>query len=197
MKNNFFDINSVGDFIETYTGKFFYLLNPKERDVDIIDIAHSLSQLCRYTGHTQNFYSVAEHSYFASHIIDEKYALEALLHDAVEVYMNDMSRPVKRSIALKSNKLYDNYKEIEQNIEKIIAKKYKLQFPFPEEVKKIDNIMLYLEAHQLHFKKIDKWNFPIIIANKNLITIQNYKPKEIEKRFLNRFIELTEKRKKK
>ena len=45
--------------IRTYTGRYFDILNPQAKDVSIIDIA--LSQLCRFTGHTEEFYSVAQH----------------------------------------------------------------------------------------------------------------------------------------
>ena len=47
--------------IRTYTGRYFDILNPQAKDVSIIDIAHALSQLCRFTGHTEFFHSVAQH----------------------------------------------------------------------------------------------------------------------------------------
>jgi len=54
------------DWIQTYTGKPFWILEPHADDIDIVDIAHALSMLCRYNGHTKRFYSVAEHCYLLS-----------------------------------------------------------------------------------------------------------------------------------
>lgn len=62
-------------WIETYTGRKFYLLHPRPEDVDITDIAHALSNQCRYTGHTRMFYSIAEHSYHVSYHVPETDAL--------------------------------------------------------------------------------------------------------------------------
>ena len=49
-------------FITTYTKKYFDPLNVDESLLDIKDIAHALSLICRGNGHVQYFYSVAQHS---------------------------------------------------------------------------------------------------------------------------------------
>ncbi len=89
-----------GDYIATYTGKQFYPLDPRPEDVCLEDIAHSLSNLCRFTGHTDTdrFYSVAQHSVICSTIVAPEAALLALLHDAAEAYLGDISRPLKRDL---------------------------------------------------------------------------------------------------
>ena len=89
-------------WIETYTGKKFHLLEPHEDEVDIIDIAHALSQLCRFTGHSKTFYSIAQHSVLVSNLIDPQYAFAGLLHDAPEAYIGDWSRPLQKLPSLKS-----------------------------------------------------------------------------------------------
>src|ERR1035437_9287013 len=85
--------------IETYSGKWFDILEPTPDMIDIKSIAHSLSNICRYTGHVRHFYSVAQHSWIGSVIIPEPYKLEFLLHDASEAYIGDMSRPLKHCTA--------------------------------------------------------------------------------------------------
>src|SRR5689334_14267678 len=87
------------DWIRTYTGRKFYLFDSGPEDVEIEDIAHALSMQCRYNGHVQRFYSVAEHSCYVSAIVaaemgnakyDINVALWALLHDASEAYLGDV-----------------------------------------------------------------------------------------------------------
>ena len=55
------DAPRIGDWMQTYSGKRYYPVDPRIEDVDINDIAHALSHLCRYGGHCSRFYSVAEH----------------------------------------------------------------------------------------------------------------------------------------
>lgn len=47
--------------ILTSTGKRFDLFEPDADLIDQRDIAHSLAHLCRFNGHTREFYSVAQH----------------------------------------------------------------------------------------------------------------------------------------
>lgn len=49
-------------WIQTYSGRQFDIAAPTPEMVDLEDIAHSLAMQCRYNGHCQHFYSVAEHS---------------------------------------------------------------------------------------------------------------------------------------
>jgi hypothetical protein len=50
-----------GDWMQTYSGRRFYPLDPRAEELADLDIAHALSLLCRYGGHVERFYSVAEH----------------------------------------------------------------------------------------------------------------------------------------
>ena len=85
-------------FILTYTGKVFPFDSITPDCIDIRDIAHSLSQLCRYTGHTNMFYSVAQHSLLVSEKMPGGAAdkLCGLLHDGAEAYTNDLASPLKK-----------------------------------------------------------------------------------------------------
>jgi len=83
----------IGDWIQTYTGKRFWPLDPRPEDVDILDIAHSLSLLCRFTGHTSSFYSVSQHSILVAQEVPKRLRLWALFHDAAEAYIGDIARP--------------------------------------------------------------------------------------------------------
>ncbi len=128
-------------FIQTHTGRKVHFLNPVEEEIDIEDIAHTLSLLCRYGGHCQEFYSVAQHSVLCAREVPERLRLEALLHDASEAYLVDMPRPIKRTLK--------EYTDIENKIQSVISKKYGINYPFSKEVHFIDNKMLATEAKTL------------------------------------------------
>jgi len=88
-------------FIETYTGRAFWPLHPTEDALSVIDIAHALSNQCRYSGHVQFFYSVAQHccllaAWLSNHGGSALDCLQILMHDAPEAYLVDIPRPVKQ-----------------------------------------------------------------------------------------------------
>ena len=88
-------------WIETFLGHPIDPLNPDPRRIFFMDIAHALSNQCRFSGHTREFYSVAQHSVHVSQHIKEiggcpMTQLYGLMHDASEAYLVDMPTPVKR-----------------------------------------------------------------------------------------------------
>jgi hypothetical protein len=83
------------NWFDTVTGRRVYLLEPDPEQIDINDIAWSLSNICRYNGHCDSFFSVAQHSVEVSLVVPWKWALEALLHDASEAYLGDVISPLK------------------------------------------------------------------------------------------------------
>src|SRR5437867_735279 len=48
-------------WLRTFTGKVIDPTNIKVSDIDLIDIGHALSNICRFGGHSNTFHSVAEH----------------------------------------------------------------------------------------------------------------------------------------
>jgi uncharacterized protein len=148
-------MNRIGDWIQTYTGKRFYPLDPRTEEIDIEDIAHALSNQCRFAGHVKTFYSVAEHSVrVATYLLSlmgwnvqrqdvRRIALTALLHDASEAYLTDIHRPIKR------NPQMSFYVQAERNLEHTLATKYDLIHPYPTDIHKADNILLITERRDL------------------------------------------------
>lgn len=92
----------AAEFIETYTGRKFNPRNPRPIDISVIDIAHALSNQCRYSGHTAWHYSVAQHCVLLSDYAERVLkappveCLQILMHDAPEAYLVDIPRPVKQ-----------------------------------------------------------------------------------------------------
>jgi 5'-deoxynucleotidase YfbR-like HD superfamily hydrolase len=139
-----------GDWSQVFTGKQFWTLDPKEEEIDIRDIAHSLALQCRFNGHCEKFYSIAQHSILVSKIVSKEQALAGLLHDASEAYTGDIVRPLKKFII--------NFKEIELKIEKIIFEKFGIKEVNHSEIKKADNIALVTEMRDLMKESPEKWN---------------------------------------
>lgn len=142
--------------ITTYTGRHFDPACPEEENLDIRDIAHALSLICRGNGHVKTFFSVGQHCIHCAleaqaRGYDRRLVMACLLHDASECYMSDVPRPVKQSMPL--------YKEMEERLLEQIYKKY-LGTPLTEEeekkVKQIDDDMLYYDLLNLLSEKMDR-----------------------------------------
>jgi 5'-deoxynucleotidase YfbR-like HD superfamily hydrolase len=127
--------------MQTYTGKFVDLANFKEEDVRLPDISHALSILNRFTGHSKCPYSVAQHSVMVSRLVDDKHALWGLMHDASEAYLGDVATPLKN--------ILPGYRELEEHVQKTIARVFALPWPMPPEVKHADLRALMGEKRDL------------------------------------------------
>lgn len=138
-----------GDWMQTYTGKRFYPLDPRSEDIDAEDIAHALSLLCRYGGHVDRFYSVAEHCVLMSYAVSPENALAALLHDATEAYVGDMVRPLKRQMP--------QYQHFEAAVWLAICDHFRLFPMLAEEVKQADNRILLTERDALMLRTQYSW----------------------------------------
>jgi 5'-deoxynucleotidase YfbR-like HD superfamily hydrolase len=171
-------------WIETFTGKHFDILEPQSDEIDIVDIAHSLSLQCRFTGHTKHFYSVAQHSFYASQLVPPEDALWALLHDASEAYISDMSRPLKHY-----TDCGHHYKIVEDKIMAAICMKFRLPFRMPLSVRKADDSLLYAEKEQLMADA--KWDTLWSSEDAAKIKIDYWPPELAKTRFLARYYTLS------
>lgn len=127
--------------LQTVSGRMINLANPEPADININDIAHSLANLCRFTGHTKSFYSVAQHSLLASLNVGAEHALVALMHDAAEAYIGDLAAPLKYMLPA--------YREVEAGLWDAIAWKYRLPDELPAEVHEVDLRLLATEKRDV------------------------------------------------
>ena len=146
-----------GPYITTLSNSQFFIEECNVADIPIIDVAHSLSMKCRFNGHLNHFYSVAEHSVFVSRLVPEEDALWGLLHDASEAFLPDVPRPFKG--------LFPGFKEYEDRILQAFAEVYDLPWPVPESVKEVDKHIIAAEA-QLFYPNPPEW-------------VKNYEPMKI------------------
>lgn len=131
------------DWIQTFCGKRFYPFDPRPEEVFIRDIAHALSLINRFTGHTREGMSVAQHCVHVSQVCDPRDAKWGLLHDASEAYMQDLSRPIKHRPEMKF------YRDAEQRVLEVIAERFGLKMPIPLSVHQADRRMLLTERRDL------------------------------------------------
>jgi hypothetical protein len=177
--------NRRGDWMQVFSGRQFWPLDPRPEEIEIEDIAHALSMQCRYAGHTKKFYSVAEHSLLISQVVSQDFALWGLLHDASEAYLTDIIRPIKPFMS--------EYKVWEKELMRCIAIRFGLEqygsdYPEPLAVKRMDARILWNEQKALMGVCEANWSlWGEPIPN---ITIKAYSPATAKRKFLERFNEL-------
>ena len=142
-------------YITTYTGKHFDPITPDKNLIDIRDIAHALSLICRGNGHVKTFFSVGQHCINAAKEAilrgySDRIILACLIHDAGEAYLSDVPRPVKPSMP--------EYNQLEDRLLNMIYEKF-LGSPLTEEeqrlVKSVDNDLLYYDLKELLNEVLD------------------------------------------
>lgn len=172
-----------GDWIQTFTLRRFWPLDPRAEDIVLDDIAHALSMMCRFTGHVHRFYSVAEHSVRVSHRVealtgDPRVALWGLLHDAGEAYLVDVARPVKLDPGMAF------YRDAEATLMRVIAARFGLPEAEPPSVKQADNELLFTEKRDLFPAGGPAWGWSVDPLPE---PIDPWTPEAAEAAFLDRF----------
>ncbi|MBY6055354.1 hypothetical protein [Leisingera daeponensis] len=170
-----------GGWIQTATGRPFWPIDPRPEDICIEDVAHALSNLCRFTGHCKEFYSVAQHSVLVSHALPAPLKLWGLLHDASEAYLIDVPRPIKPHLA--------GYEEAEARVMDAVVQAFGLApATIPPEVKRVDAAILADEAAQIMLRPPMDWNLTEPALG---IRIDPWSPPTARRAFLEEFEALT------
>lgn len=113
---------------ETLSGKQLNLDNPNADDIDLLDVASGLAQICRYSGQVWPFYSVAEHAFHCYQlcladirrtvrqhecrldwlIAALQFAFSVLNHDDAEAFVGDMRHDIKRRRGMAGYRLLED-----------------------------------------------------------------------------------------
>lgn len=198
-------------WLTTFSGKKLNYENPQPDQINLIDIFQALSQLCRFSGQTRYFYSVAQHSLNCQLLAklmfnaNEETQLSCLLHDAHETYISDIPSNLKKyinndlqytGILNKIENDIDNciYLKIFESIKNYSIFNAKINF---DVVKEVDQIMLLTEYDKLTGKDKSDWNIdkniqPITDFIKYPLYIINYEKNIIRTHFIQIFNQLVD-----
>lgn len=183
--------------VGTVTGKLFSFLDPDPAEICLEDIAHGLSNLCRFNGQTSAFYSVAQHSVLVSLLCNARDALWGLFHDAAEAYLGDIVSPIKRNLGM------EQYRLAERVVMRAVAERYGLPWevhsnaedksgPEPMSVKLADRLAVYLELRDVMNTDAIRYGYRVERPDLSIlgITIEPLLPPDAKALFLARAAEL-------
>ncbi len=167
---------------QTLAGIRFDFLMPGASVFTTTDIAHALSHICRFTGHTRDFYSVAQHSVLVSTIVPPAFALAGLLHDASRAFIGDLARPLKQ--------LLPEYQAVERHVQSAVFERFGLPATVPAAVQDADLVMLATERRDL-LQSSEGWEWTSIADIEPLPwRIRPEPPLVARRQFLDRYREL-------
>ena len=149
-------VQEPGPFIQTLSGRRVNPLHAAPEDIDPVDIANALANLCRFGGHSRGFYSVAQHSVIVSDLLAEQGApreevLAALLHDASEAYLGDLPHPIKHR-----SELGAVFRVAEKQLEAVINERFAL----PQAAARIKPLDRALLATERRIFSTISWEWP-------------------------------------
>lgn len=186
-------------WIQTYSGKKFNPFQPEKDDISIVDIAHALSNVARFGGHTKRFYSVAEHSCFVVALLPTVYGypkenlkvrrllLAGLLHDASEAYIGDLVSPIKHTAEFKE------FRNLENALQDAIFERFDC-YPTAEDLQSInfvDYAALRKEAESLlPDPPLEDWHLRLPTCEmdyKTFYGFNGWSPKKAKAKYLEEF----------
>lgn len=176
----------IGSCMWTASGQLFDILAFDPAAIDLEDIAHGLSHICRFGGHVRSYYSVAQHSVLVSELCDTADARIGLLHDATETYLGDVISPLKRQPGM------ETYRDIEAKMADAVAIRFGLPSLETPSVELADRLAVFLEMRDLMVGKPMKYGREVARPDLSVLrrTIRPLRPARAKALFLARAAEL-------
>lgn len=175
-----------GGWMQTHTNRKFYPMAPDPADISPYDIARGIAFQCRYNGHVNRFYSVAEHCVLIADALwdtgyNEADVIWGLLHDGTESYVGDMVRPLKLHMPA--------FVEAEDRVMDAICERFGLeQRTIPDSVRKFDSQILLDERAALKGEAPGGWSVDGLEPLG--VTIQAWSPERAEAEWLGKLASL-------
>lgn len=187
-----------GPVKQVHSGIGFYPLDPRPEEVTIEDIAWHLAYINRFAGAAKFGVSVAAHSLVVEKLYGRlrpdaspKGCAFALLHDAAEAYIGDITRPVKQAIRHVAGNVLD---QIERRILDAISARFGLWQFGRGELHEADSMACAIEREFFLEPAHFEWAAlpPIPDDARELAQVYGYAPDYVRRLFLQRFRELTQ-----
>lgn len=159
--------------MKLYSGGSFDFHNMRAADFNPIDIAHSLSYLPRFNGHTNVFFSEAQHALLVSDILPVDLSFNGLLCNASKAYVG--TSPVFRML--------EESMRIRTDVGDAICDAYNLPH-MPEQVAAAENLATAIEMRDLmgiEAKGIDIPDLPYFQKKLVPMTLEEAKQKYLER----------------
>ncbi len=134
-------------YITTLTRRKLSLENPQASQIDIADIAVGLANKAHFNGQMERYFSIAEHSMMVCNWTPHNLKLVALLHDASEAYLGDISKPLKV--------LLPDFQIIENRLQRVIFERFGLDYDDIKLIKPMDKVVQVIEYN--YFFKNEGW----------------------------------------
>lgn len=177
---------TLDDGITLLDGTTFNFDHPENAEnINISVIGTALSNICRFAGQLPYFYSVAQHAVNVSRIVPPEHAFTGLMHDTAEAFTNDIVKPLKHKVPF--------FAEVEERIERDMARRFGFTYPLPEAVHLADRQMLGLEMTEIRGMKASDWQHLNGIEFEHLrdrVWLTEMTPREACTLFLARYEEL-------
>jgi hypothetical protein len=180
-----------GPYLQTVSGRWVNPFNPDPSQLDAGDIARALANQCRFGGHCNVFYSVAQHSVIVSQLVEERDGevedvFAALMHDAAEAYLGDMPHPLKHR-----SPLGVAFKAAEDHLEEVIRERFRIKPDVPE-IKRADRALLATERRAF---SAETWHWPELEGVEPLdLELTAWSPDDAAQAFAQRYAELDARR---
>jgi len=167
------------EWMETATGLKFYPFAPEPDMFRLEDITTSLSQQCRFNGHTKKMYTVAQHSLHVGNIVPPELRVYGLLHDAAEAYLSDIPSPIKKYLAVYHDEKIKKIQIFEKSVLRALCEKFGLDIEKFESPELIDADIQCLIDEKNRFMTKLKWDWDVPQVTMN--TIHKRCPLEAER----------------
>lgn len=182
-------------YIGILNGTYFDFDDMDKNVIDISTVAIVLSRTPRFTGHTEPMYSVAQHSLLVESLIAEscpELRLAALMHDAHECVIGDLSTPLKTYL-----KQSQAFVDMENRVKAFFAIDFgfSIEYAHGPVVKEADLLALWIERQAfMPLFANDVWkedpadevkNSPFV--QEKLRELAAFVPHYAAKKFVNRF----------
>ena len=161
-------------YIRLRDGTKFYYGRPTINMIRLDNIVWSLSHINRFLGYTSHPYSVLQHACHVHDLVAPEFRAEALHHDDAESLTGDVVTPLKA--------ILPDFCDIEIKVEKLIARKFGLRYPWPAAVKQAD--MIALADEMISFTNRRDWrDLPFAPSGRRIVP---WSPAKARHEFLKR-----------